>query len=159
IEDHPLQDRVDKFLDVLATVEPAVKGDHGHDRLLEASCVAFEYGVPADVAVGLLWQNYNPRCEPPWNPDDPTDPTDFERKGKEEGPEKSQEHGRSFGSKFLEWVSRQDEGFVSWDAPRRLAEKFAAGARRANWQGGWHLYEGGRYVETPEPDLRAALLA
>ncbi len=65
----------------LATVEPAVQGNGGHNSILWAAralVVGFE--LDDATAIDLLWSDFNPRCQPPWDPDDPGDRRDFERK-------------------------------------------------------------------------------
>jgi hypothetical protein len=65
----------------LAEVEPATQGQDGHGKLLWAS-VALVHGflLTDDQALDLLIREYNPRCIPPWNLDDPKDAKDFRRK-------------------------------------------------------------------------------
>jgi len=65
----------------LQQCDPAVQGNGGHDRLLWAS-VAMVHGfmLSDKHALDLLIREYNPRCLPPWNLDDPRDRKDFERK-------------------------------------------------------------------------------
>ena len=60
---------------------PAVQGQAGHDALLWAAR-AMVIGFELDnlTAIQLLWNEFNPRCSPPWNPGDPADTKDFERK-------------------------------------------------------------------------------
>lgn len=65
----------------LDTIDPAVQGRAGHNTLLRAaSCLVVGFLLPDDVAIKLLWESYNPRCQPPWNHEDPKDRKDFERK-------------------------------------------------------------------------------
>ena len=68
----------------LQECEPAVQGQAGHDKLLWAAralVVGFE--LDKMTAIGLLWNEYNPRCSPPWDPAKSGDTKDFERKVEE----------------------------------------------------------------------------
>lgn len=74
----PIVERARRYL---AEVEPAIQGNGGHNALLWAAralVVGFE--LDDATAIGLLWSDYNPRCQPPWNPDDERDRRDLERK-------------------------------------------------------------------------------
>lgn len=65
----------------LALVEPAVQGMGGHNSLLKAAAkLVTGFGLSDSVALSLLWQDYNPRCVPPWDASNPRDVKDFERK-------------------------------------------------------------------------------
>ncbi len=65
----------------LQECDPAIQGSAGHDSLLWAAralVVGFE--LDTGTALGLLWDEFNPRCVPPWNREDPRERKDFERK-------------------------------------------------------------------------------
>ncbi len=65
----------------LATCDPAVQGQGGHDKLLwAASALVNGFLLPDDVARGLLETEFNPRCQPPWDMSNPADAKDFRRK-------------------------------------------------------------------------------
>jgi len=71
-------ERASKYLQ---ECEAAVQGSGGHDALLwacRALVVGFE--MRTDDAISLLWNEYNPRCSPPWDRSKPSDVKDFERK-------------------------------------------------------------------------------
>lgn len=52
----------------LATCEPAIQGKDGSGRCFKAvSKVGPGFNLPYDVAFKLLWEEYNPRCVPPWS--------------------------------------------------------------------------------------------
>jgi putative DNA primase/helicase len=52
----------------LATVEPAVSGQGGHDATMRAACVLVRFGIDSpDAVFRILRQDYNPRCQPPWS--------------------------------------------------------------------------------------------
>jgi len=68
----------------LATMEPAIQGQGGHNALLRAAgAMVVGYMLDDDTALSLLWNEYNPRCIPPWNRESPSDVKDFERKVRE----------------------------------------------------------------------------
>ena len=52
----------------LASAEPAVEGQGGSDRLFAACCRLMYSALPLDVLRQLVEETYNPRCEPPWSP-------------------------------------------------------------------------------------------
>jgi len=90
----PVFDRARLYL---GECDPAVAGHGGHNRLLWAArslVVGFE--LSDDEAVALLWSDYNPRCQPPWDQDDEKDRRDFERK--------VGEARRTPGSKPVGWL-------------------------------------------------------
>lgn len=62
----------------LATLPPAIEGMAGHSALLTA-CRALVWGfdLPIPTASRLIWSEYNPRCNPPW---DSTNAKEVERK-------------------------------------------------------------------------------
>ena len=65
----------------LRECDPAVQGAGGHNALLwaaQAMVVGFE--LSDAEATSLLWSEYNPRCQPPWDASNPKERRDFERK-------------------------------------------------------------------------------
>lgn len=78
-------------IDLARTAPPAVQGEQGHTSLFNVACdlvigLALD---PAD-ALAILWDEYNPRCSPPW---DEADRKDFDRKVLEEAPKCDREPG------------------------------------------------------------------
>lgn len=74
----PLIDRAKRYL---AECEPAIQGSGGHNALLWAAralVVGFE--LDDQTAIGLLWSDFNPRCQPPWDEGDERERRDLERK-------------------------------------------------------------------------------
>lgn len=68
-------ERASKYL---ATKEPAISGQGGHDSLLSAALAMVRgFALEHGDAVRLLVSEYNPRCVPPW------DRADIERKARE----------------------------------------------------------------------------
>jgi putative DNA primase/helicase len=52
----------------LAKCQPAISGQHGHDRTFAVACVVGPgFDLPPDVTFRLIWDDYNPRCVPPWS--------------------------------------------------------------------------------------------
>ena len=65
----------------LQECEPATEGAGGHDSLLWAArAMVIGFELSAGEALSLLWNDFNPRCSPPWNRAKPADIKDFERK-------------------------------------------------------------------------------
>jgi predicted P-loop ATPase len=52
----------------LARAEPAIEGQGGSDRLFAACCHLMYSALPLDVLQQIIEEIYNPRCEPPWSP-------------------------------------------------------------------------------------------
>ena len=74
----PTIERASKYLH---ECEPAIEGAGGHNALLWAArsmVVGFE--LSESDALSLLWNEYNPRCSPPWDRNKPSDAREFERK-------------------------------------------------------------------------------
>jgi hypothetical protein len=52
----------------LATMDPAIEGQGGHNMLYKAACaMVIDFDLDPETAFGLLAFNYNPRCQPPWS--------------------------------------------------------------------------------------------
>lgn len=65
----------------LATCDPAVQGQAGHDKLFwAAGALVHGFLLSDDAAFDLLSREFNPHCQPPWNLDTPSDLKDFKRK-------------------------------------------------------------------------------
>jgi predicted transcriptional regulator len=65
----------------LAAMPPAIQGCAGHNALLAAAtALVHGFDLPVDQARHLLVNEFNPRCQPPWDLTDRTDRRDFERK-------------------------------------------------------------------------------
>jgi hypothetical protein len=65
----------------LATCDPAIQGQAGHDKLLyAASRMVHGFLLTDEQTYDLLSSEYNPRCEPPWDLSTQKDERDFRRK-------------------------------------------------------------------------------
>lgn len=111
------RDRAAKYL---RECDPAVQGAGGHNALLwaaQAMVVGFELS-DAD-AIELLWNEYNPRCQPPWDRANAKDARDFERKVAEARKHPVKERG---------WLLKETRFNVADDAldfaGAALAERF-----------------------------------
>ena len=61
---------IDRARQYLGTIDPAVSGQHGHDATYRAACVlVVDFDLSIDDARPLL-QEFNARCQPPWDEDD-----------------------------------------------------------------------------------------
>lgn len=70
----------------LAEMPPAIQGQGGSKRLFRAAVVLVRgFNLSDADALELLWQDFNPRCQPPWNRKDKDGPEhkvrDARRKG------------------------------------------------------------------------------
>jgi P4 family phage/plasmid primase-like protien len=55
----------------LGKCNPAVSGNNGHDTTFGVACrVGPGFNLTEQEAFRLLWDHYNPRCEPPWSEGD-----------------------------------------------------------------------------------------
>ncbi len=74
----PIIDRARLYL---RECEPAVQGNAGHDSLLWAArALVIGFELDDSTAISLLWEEFNPRCMPPWDQLEPSEVKDFERK-------------------------------------------------------------------------------
>lgn len=57
---------IERFIGFISNAaRPAVLGSGTHE-LYRVALYGYDHGVPFENTVELLWQYYNPRCEPPW---------------------------------------------------------------------------------------------
>ena len=55
----------------LAKCEPAISGQGGHNQTFKVACALVHgFHLDDDTALSLLWNEYNPRCVPPWSAKD-----------------------------------------------------------------------------------------
>jgi hypothetical protein len=58
----------ERVIAYLGTCEPAISGQGGHDKTFSVACrVGPGFDLDPQTAFRLLWQQYNPRCQPPWS--------------------------------------------------------------------------------------------
>ncbi len=75
---------IDRAILYLRDCAPAIQGSAGHDALLWAArSMVVGFDLDDATALGLLWNEFNPRCVPQWDKNNPTDVKDFERKVRE----------------------------------------------------------------------------
>ena len=61
-------DRARAYLD---TCEPAIQGQNGSGATFNAALkITDGFDMTEDEALSLLWERFNPRCEPPWSMED-----------------------------------------------------------------------------------------
>jgi hypothetical protein len=49
-------------------IPPAISGSGGHSQTYAAAtAMVHGFGLDPETAFGLLWERYNPRCQPPWS--------------------------------------------------------------------------------------------
>lgn len=46
---------------------PAVDGDGGTHEVYRVAGYGHDHGIPCQTMQDLMWEHYNPRCEPPWS--------------------------------------------------------------------------------------------
>jgi hypothetical protein len=60
-------DQMSRARAYLARCPPAVAGQGGHNQTFKVACKLFQiFALDRDAAFSLLWNDYNPRCVPPW---------------------------------------------------------------------------------------------
>lgn len=60
-----------KFTSFLTnSAQPAVDGDGATMQVIRVASMAYDYGITLDTCQELMWEHYNPRCEPPWCSDE-----------------------------------------------------------------------------------------
>lgn len=65
----------------LAECPPAIQGSSGHNSLLYvANALVNGFELSKSETLSMLWNEFNPRCFPPWNRNKSSDVRDFERK-------------------------------------------------------------------------------
>jgi uncharacterized protein (DUF927 family) len=61
--------RARAYAKVLASRTPAISGANGHTTTLEVAIkIACGFDLEEDPAFQILWDVYNPACQPPWSP-------------------------------------------------------------------------------------------
>jgi hypothetical protein len=56
----------DRAIRYLEKIDPAIEGQGGSCPTFRAACVMVRFGLSADVALRLLMDHYNPKCQPTW---------------------------------------------------------------------------------------------
>ena len=57
-----------RALAYLAKLPPAISGQGGHPATYAAAtALVHGFGLDSELALSILLQEYNPRCEPPWS--------------------------------------------------------------------------------------------
>lgn len=112
----------------LRECDPAVQGMGGHNALLwAAQALVVGFRLSDNEAISLLWSEYNPRCQPPWDAGNARDRRDFERKVSE---------ARKHPVKEWGWLLNEETTFNAADdaldfAGMALAENFLSPPRTA----------------------------
>jgi hypothetical protein len=53
------------------TIDPAISGQNGHSKTFYAACkIGPGFDLPRDLALRIIAEEYNPRCQPPWSEHD-----------------------------------------------------------------------------------------
>lgn len=61
---------VDTFIKLLKTSPEAVSGDSGDQTTYKIACQGRNLGIDPALAYQLMLEHFNPRCQPPWTPDE-----------------------------------------------------------------------------------------
>lgn len=124
----PHNEAVDRARAYLSECEPAIQGMGGHDKLLWAArAMAVGFNLDDPTAISLLWDEYNPRCSPPWDRSKPSEVKDFERKVREA----RRTPGKPAGWMLEEWgLSSNDTAALEFGAS--IASALLAAAEDAS---------------------------
>jgi hypothetical protein len=75
---------VERARNYISQMPEAVQGMGGHSTLFKTASVLVKgFALPEGEACSILWSDFNPRCNPPWDRANNNDVRDFERKVKE----------------------------------------------------------------------------
>lgn len=55
-----------RFKTYIDTSEGAIEGQHGDETTYKCACVGRDYGLSINVCFMLMWEHFNPKCQPPW---------------------------------------------------------------------------------------------
>jgi hypothetical protein len=62
---------INRLTTVLQTIAPAIEGNGGDEYTVKhVAMLCGDHGVTEDMALELLLEHWNPRCEPPWDQDE-----------------------------------------------------------------------------------------
>lgn len=59
-----------RYTEYLKTVQPAIQGQSGDKTTFTVACHGRDLGIGEDLTFTLMIHHYNPRCNPPWTPDE-----------------------------------------------------------------------------------------
>lgn len=62
------QQTKDRFIAYLRTAPLAIEGSSGDRTTFAVAAVGHDFGLHPDICLELMQEHYNPRCEPPWAP-------------------------------------------------------------------------------------------
>jgi len=92
-------DAIQRAQQYLATMDPSIAGEHGHDRLLKAASILVnDFCLTDGEAFDLLLSDFNPRCEPPWTEHDIRRKIDEAKKNPPNRPAKGPRADRANGT-------------------------------------------------------------
>ena len=61
---------IDQAIDFLKRTPPAIQGDGGDFTTFKTAARVRDFAVSESVALDLMLDHWNPRCEPPWDPEE-----------------------------------------------------------------------------------------
>ncbi len=80
------------------TALPACEGDGGRTRLFQVAATATErFRLPLPILERLMTEHYNPRCEPPWQPEQSNDFSNIIRDGHSKSTDVRPSFAEAFG--------------------------------------------------------------
>ena len=65
-----LNANIEKYIDYLKEVEPAIEGANGDAHTFQVAAVGKDFAITAEKTIELMSQFFNPRCQPEWGQED-----------------------------------------------------------------------------------------
>lgn len=144
----------------LARCEPAISGQHGHDKAFKAACkVGPGFDLDPATALRLLLEQFNPRCEPPWSE------RELAHKVEEAYKVESRRGWLLEDDRKQNAVTVTEDGVgEADDDPHRLARIYLAQNSTPDgeptlryWLEEWHRWDGTHYQIVPDTEVRAEI--
>ena len=66
------QQTIERYREYLKNADPAIEGNSGDKTTFAVCATGRDYGLPPQIVLDCLLQNFNPRCEPNWSLEDLT---------------------------------------------------------------------------------------
>lgn len=64
------EQEITRFVRFLGNARPAVPGMGATHEVYRVSLYGRDHGISFETCCELMWEHYNPRCEPPWEPEE-----------------------------------------------------------------------------------------
>lgn len=109
---------IDQAIDFLKRTPPAIQGDGGDFTTFKTAARVRDFAVSESVALDLMLDHWNPRCEPPWDPEELQAKVNNAYRYAENTPK---EPGSEFGAVDIGVTEGHSGAKPDWPAPTPLA--------------------------------------